>query len=383
VYALGTTGVGGGACAGTTFTITETAPGSGTFVFSSSAPVVLGVGEVCTVDFMVTTLRTPSVDQAPAQPGVTTRQVATATANSPIPGVQPRRSSGSDSSAVFPAGPTIVTQVAQVSPPAPAPAPGTNLTVPAGTVFTDTDTATVTGVGNGPTPTGTATFTVFFDAPGAPPCSGPATVLGPVPVSGPAPTPPVPPTASATSPPVTAATVGTYRFIAAYSGDANYPPLTATPYGAPGENVTVTAAPVDEAVNDFDGGGTTDVAVFRPDNGTWYLRTASSAAIVWGQNGDIPVPGDYDNNGTTDLAVYRPGNNAWYVRTASPFAVVWGTPGDIPAPGDYDGNGATDLAVFRPANNAWYVRTATPFAVVWGTSGDRPLTLPDAIRRFF
>ena len=339
MYALGTTGVGGGACAGTTLTITETAPGSGTFVFSSSAPVVLGVGEVCTVDFMVTTLRTPSVDQAPAQPGVTTRQVATATANSPIPGVQPRRSSGSDSSAVFPAGPTIVTQVAQVSPPAPAPAPGTNLTVPAGTVFTDT--ATVTGVGNGPTPTGTATFTVFFDAPGAPPCSGPATVLGPVPVSGPAPTPPVPPTASATSPPVTAATVGTYRFIAAYSGDANYPPLTATPYGAPGENVTVTAAPVDEAVNDFDGGGTTDVAVFRPDNGTWYLRTASSAAIVWGQNGDIPVPGDYDNNGTTDLAVYR------------------------------------------PANNAWYVRTATPFAVVWGTSGDRPLTLPDAIRRFF
>ena len=44
----------------------------------------------------------------------------------------------------------------------------------------------------------------------------------------------------------------------------------------------------------------------------------------------MPQPGDYDGNGTTDLAVFRPGNSTWYLRTASPFAVVWGQSGDRP-----------------------------------------------------
>ena len=46
----------------------------------------------------------------------------------------------------------------------------------------------------------------------------------------------------------------------------------------------------------------------------------------------MPQPGDYDGNGTTDLAVYRPDNNAWYLRTTSPVAVVWGQGGDRPLP---------------------------------------------------
>jgi hypothetical protein len=95
------------------------------------------------------------------------------------------------------------------------------------------------------------------------------------------------------------------------------------------------------------------------------------------------VPGDYDDNGTTDIAIFRPSTGTWYLRTASPTAVAWGTSGDVPAPGDYDGNGSTDIAVFRPTNNSWYIRTPTPQFVAWGQSGDRALSLPDAIRRFF
>jgi hypothetical protein len=64
--------------------------------------------------------------------------------------------------------------------------------------------------------------------------------------------------------------------------------------------------------HDFDGNGTSDISVFRPSNGYWYVRGGSY--VKWGTSGDIPVNGDYDGNGTTDIAVFRPSNGSWYVR---------------------------------------------------------------------
>jgi hypothetical protein len=125
---------------------------------------------------------------------------------------------------------------------------------------------------------------------------------------------------------------------------------------------------------DYDGNGTTDIAIYRPSNGGWYVRNGAGA--TWGTSGDIPVPGDYDGNGTTDIAVYRPSNGGWYVRNGA--GATWGTSGDIPVPGDYDGNGTTDIAVYRPSSGGWYVRNGT--GATWGASGDIPLVLPYAIR---
>jgi hypothetical protein len=44
--------------------------------------------------------------------------------------------------------------------------------------------------------------------------------------------------------------------------------------------------------------------------------------------GDIPVPGFYNPGSQTDIAVWRPSNGRWYLRDIGVY--IWGTAGDIP-----------------------------------------------------
>jgi subtilisin family serine protease len=118
---------------------------------------------------------------------------------------------------------------------------------------------------------------------------------------------------------------------------------------------------------DYNGDGVTDYAVWRPSDGTWYVN--GIATVQWGLAGDVPVPGDYDRNGTTDYAVYRPSEGNWYVRNM--WTVQWGAAGDVPVPGDYSGDGMADVAVFRPSDGNWHVRGL--WSVQWGTAGDVPM----------
>ncbi len=146
-------------------------------------------------------------------------------------------------------------------------------TRPAGTaVLGDTiiDTATVTGVAGGPAPTGTVTFTRFVDAPGAALCSGPATTIGPVPLTTVTPAT-TPPSARAATAPFAPTGPGTVRFLASYSGDAFYAALPNTACGEPGENVTVprrTAGLTTEATPGTIGSSVTDTATLEGFNPT-------------------------------------------------------------------------------------------------------------------
>jgi hypothetical protein len=137
---------------------------------------------------------------------------------------------------------------------------------------------------------------------------------------------------------------------------------------------------------DFDGDGKTDLSVFRPTEGNWYLNrsTAGFSVINWGISTDTLVPGDYDADGKTDTAVFRPNADPaasdFYILNSNGFTVTgvsWGTTGDTAIVADYDGDGKADPTVFRPSSNTWYTLkstggfTADPF----GQSGDVPMAM--------
>jgi len=136
---------------------------------------------------------------------------------------------------------------------------------------------------------------------------------------------------------------------------------------------------------DWNGDGTTDTGVFRPSTGIWYLDTTQTGVVdttfQFGKSGDIPVVGDWNGDGTDDAGVFRSTNGKWYIDTSNTGVVAvtfhFGKSGDIPVTGDWNGDGTIDAGVFRPSTGTWYLDT-TKTGVVntsfqFGKSGDIPV----------
>ena len=62
------------------------------------------------------------------------------------------------------------------------------------------------------------------------------------------------------------------------------------------------------------------------------MRSLGPISLQWGGGGDIAVPGDYDGDRRTDLAVFRPSNGTWYLWLVAGITtgVQWGGAGDVP-----------------------------------------------------
>ena len=125
---------------------------------------------------------------------------------------------------------------------------------------------------------------------------------------------------------------------------------------------TVTSRQANKARFDYDGDNKTDVSLYRPSNGLWYLLRSQDGETViqLGNATDKIAPADYDGDGQTDVAVYRPETGAWYVFNSSTSVVSvtsFGVAEDLPTPGDYDGDNKADIAIYRPSTGTW----AQPF----------------------
>ena len=146
---------------------------------------------------------------------------------------------------------------------------------------------------------------------------------------------------------------------------------TVTQFGASAD----TLAPAD-----YTGDGKTDISFWRPSTGEWYvLRSDDNTfySYLFGTTGDTPAPADYDADGKADAAVFRPSSGSWFIQRSSGGTTIehFGSPGDVPVAADYDGDGRTDLAIYRPANGQWWINrsTGSVIAFAFGNSSDRPV----------
>lgn len=132
---------------------------------------------------------------------------------------------------------------------------------------------------------------------------------------------------------------------------------------------------------DFDGDNRTDLSIFRPSNGQWWILKSGNSennVFQFGIATDRLTPADYTGDGKWDIAVWRSTNGSWYILRSEDYtyyAFVFGQNGDKPYADDFDGDDKADQAIFRPTNGTWYINRSTGGTTIqpFGISTDAPI----------
>ena len=208
------TGTAGTACGGTAFDVTVPDPLTGRLLITPTSgnvtlpsPTLGPPPTFCDIELEFSVLRMPTGDSSEG-PGTQVIQIASARQHD---GMTASSSAGTSET-------RVKTQPAISTTASPGVALGGSVT----------DTATVSGLVN-PSGEGTVTFTLF--GPDDPPCQPPEAFTSTVPLNI---------DGTATSEPFTPTRVGTYRWLASYSGDENNAPVSGG-CDDPGETVVVSA----------------------------------------------------------------------------------------------------------------------------------------------
>lgn len=132
---------------------------------------------------------------------------------------------------------------------------------------------------------------------------------------------------------------------------------TAIPFGIFGDNVIP---------GPWEHPGITNPAVARLFNDTWSFYIYQSDGTVrfenFGRNGDMPMVQDYDGDGLFDIAVFRPSASKLYIRRSTDNVTVhydFGTgTSDDTVRGDYTGDGIDDISFWEPQTTMFYALTS-------------------------
>ena len=169
--------------------------------------------------------------------------------------------------------------------------------------------------------------------------------------------------------------IGDVRIAARQPGNANW---NAAP------KVIVTVAVVKPVVNDYDGNGMSDLAVYESVNGGWTIGFTGGGTtnINWGFANSTVVCGDYNGDGKADLGVFGNVTGHWFIRTMNAVTLAWNYGPGLPqkcitVSGDYDGDGKDDMAVYNAATGMWYIWSlAKNSAIAWNLAWGWPVSKP-------
>lgn len=125
--------------------------------------------------------------------------------------------------------------------------------------------------------------------------------------------------------------------------------------------------------------GVTNPAVARVFNGIWtfdiYLSNGTVRSQFWGRNGDLPKVDDLDGDGIFDIAVFRPSTGETYaISSASGLGKIYRFGSDSvdhTVRGDYTGDGTSEISFWQPSTGVFTSLTSdNGFDDVLGNQGD-------------